>query len=56
VTAKADPPPSGTTAAVPTVLLAHHLMQLKLPTILREHEKLAREAAPTEISAPPRRA
>jgi DNA replication protein DnaC len=27
------------------VLLAHHLKQLKLPTILREHEKVAREAA-----------
>ena len=42
---KADPTPSGTTAAVPAVLLAHHLKQLKLPTILREHEKVAREAA-----------
>jgi DNA replication protein DnaC len=30
---------------VPAVLLAHHLKQLKLPTILREHEKVAREAA-----------
>jgi DNA replication protein DnaC len=37
--------PSGTTTAVPTVLLAHHLKQLKLPTVLREHEKVAREAA-----------
>jgi len=45
MTAKADPAPSGTTAAVPTVLLAHHLKQLKLPTVLREHEKVAREAA-----------
>ena len=42
---KADPTPSGTMAAVPAVLLAHHLKQLKLPTILREHEKVAREAA-----------
>jgi hypothetical protein len=42
VTAKAD---SGATAAVPAVLLAHHLKQLKLPTVLREHEKVAREAA-----------
>ncbi|MGD1037428.1 MAG: IS21-like element helper ATPase IstB [Roseiarcus sp.] len=42
---KADPAPSGTTAAVPAMLLAHHLKQLKLPTILREHEKVAREAA-----------
>jgi DNA replication protein DnaC len=45
MTAKADPAPLGTTAAVPTVLLAHHLKQLKLPTVLREHEKVAREAA-----------
>ena len=29
----------------PQVLLAHHLKQLKLPTFLREHEKVAREAA-----------
>jgi DNA replication protein DnaC len=42
---KTDPTPSGTMAAVPAVLLAHHLKQLKLPTILREHEKVAREAA-----------
>jgi len=45
VTAKTGPVPSGKTAAVPAVLLAHHLKQLKLPTILREHEKVAREAA-----------
>jgi hypothetical protein len=31
--------------APPQVLLAHHLRQLKLPTFLREHEKLAAEAA-----------
>ena len=42
---KADPAPFGTTAAVPAMLLAHHLKQLKLPTVLREHEKVAREAA-----------
>src|SRR3712207_9420156 len=30
---------------VPQVLLAHHLKALKLPTFLREHEKLARECA-----------
>ena len=29
----------------PSVLLAHYLKQLKLPTMLREHEKVAREAA-----------
>ena len=43
--AKADPMPAGTTAAVPGVLLAHHLKQLKLPTVLREYEKVARECA-----------
>ncbi len=30
---------------VPAVLLGHHLKQLKLPTMLREYEKVAREAA-----------
>jgi DNA replication protein DnaC len=29
----------------PRVLLAHHLRQLKLPTVLREYEKVAAEAA-----------
>ncbi len=31
--------------APPRVLLAHHLRQLKLPTVLREYEKVAAEAA-----------
>jgi DNA replication protein DnaC len=31
--------------APPRVLLTHHLRQLKLPTILREYEKVAQEAA-----------
>jgi DNA replication protein DnaC len=30
---------------VPQVLLAHHLKALKLPTFLREHEKMARQCA-----------
>lgn len=30
---------------VPQVLLAHHLKTLKLPTFLREHDKLARQCA-----------
>ncbi|HEX2126559.1 MAG TPA: IS21-like element helper ATPase IstB [Thermoleophilaceae bacterium] len=38
-------PPAGTTAGTPQVLLAHHLKQLKLPTVLREYEKVARECA-----------
>src|SRR3954451_11125977 len=29
----------------PQVLLAHHLKALKLPTFLREHDKLARQCA-----------
>jgi DNA replication protein DnaC len=32
-------------ATPPRVLLAHHLRQLKLPTVLREYEKVAAEAA-----------
>ena len=37
--------PSAETPAPPRVLLAHHLRQLKLPTVLREYEKVAAEAA-----------
>ena len=37
--------PTGTTSGTPQVLLAHHLKQLKLPTVLRESEKVARECA-----------
>lgn len=33
------------TPALPRVLLTHHLRQLKLPTVLREYEKVAAEAA-----------
>ena len=29
----------------PEILLAHHLKALKLPTFLREHQKLARQCA-----------
>ena len=43
--ASEDKMPAGTTAGTPQVLLAHHLKQLKLPTVLREYEKLARECA-----------
>ena len=48
---KADKPvaaetmPPGTTNGTPQILLAHHLKQLRLPTILREYDKVAREAA-----------
>ncbi|HXY90338.1 MAG TPA: IS21-like element helper ATPase IstB [Xanthobacteraceae bacterium] len=36
---------SAETPAPPRVLLNHHLRQLKLPTVLREYEKVAAEAA-----------
>ena len=39
----ASAPPAN--PAPPQVLLAHHLRQLKLPTFLREYEKVAAEAA-----------
>lgn len=29
----------------PDILLGHHLKKLKLPTILREYEKVARQCA-----------
>ena len=32
-------------AEVPEILLAHHLKALKLPTFLREHQKLARQCS-----------
>ena len=37
--------PAGTTSGTPQVLLTHHLKQLKLPTVLREYDKVARECA-----------
>ena len=37
--------PAGTTSGTPQVLLAHHLKQLKLPTVLREYDEVARECA-----------
>lgn len=43
-----DAPPGttiGTSGGMPQVLLAHHLKALKLPTFLREHDKLARQCA-----------
>lgn len=36
---------TGATPGAPQLLLAHHLKQLKLPTVLREHEKVGRECA-----------
>ena len=40
--AAAETMPAGTTSGTPQILLAHHLKQLKLPTILREYDKVAR--------------
>lgn len=41
-----DTMPVGT---MPQVLLAHHLKQLKLPTVLREYDKVARECAQSGV-------
>ncbi|MFW5661587.1 MAG: hypothetical protein ACOC05_09405 [Oceanicaulis sp.] len=38
-------------AEAPEILLRHHLKKLKLPTVLREYEKLARQCA-AESRAP----
>jgi DNA replication protein DnaC len=40
-----DAMPPGTSQGTPQLLLAHHLKQLKLPTVLREYDKVARECA-----------
>src|SRR5689334_11683216 len=39
-------------AEPPQVLLAHYLKQLKLPTILREYDKVARECARERVDHP----
>ncbi len=44
--------PAGTTGGAPQVLLAHHLKQLKLPTVLREYDKVARECARDGVDHP----
>ena len=43
---------AGKTPAKPQVLLSHHLKQLKLPTVLAEYEKVARECARDGIDHP----
>ena len=48
----ADIMPPGTTSGTPQVLLAHHLKQLKLPTVLREYDKVARECARDGVDHP----
>lgn len=44
--------PMGTTGGTPQVLLAHHLKQLKLPTVLREYDKVACECARDGVDHP----
>jgi len=44
--------PPGTTSGTPQVLLTHHLKQLKLPTVLREYDKMARECARDGVDHP----
>lgn len=48
----ADAMATGTTSGTPQVLLAHHLKQLKLPTVLREYDKVARECAREGVDHP----
>lgn len=50
--AGADAMPVGTTSGTPQILLAHHLKQLKLPTVLREYDKVARECAGDGVDHP----
>lgn len=47
-----DTMPTGTMMGTPQVLLAHHLKQLKLPTVLREYDKVARECARDGVDHP----
>jgi DNA replication protein DnaC len=50
--AGADKMPAGTTSGAPQVLLAHHLKQLKLPTVLREYDKVALDCARDGVDHP----
>lgn len=43
---------SATTSGTPQVLLMHHLKQLRLPTILREYDKVARACASEGVDHP----
>ena len=43
---------SGVMTDTPQVLLAHHLKALKLPTILREYDKIARQCAAEGVDYP----
>jgi DNA replication protein DnaC len=48
----ADTMPPSTNQGTPQVLLAHHLKQLRLPTVLREYDKVARECARDGVDHP----
>ena len=47
-----DSMPHGTSQGTPQILLAHHLKQLRLPTVLREYDKVARECARDGVDHP----
>jgi DNA replication protein DnaC len=47
-----DAMPHGTSQGTPQILLAHHLKQLRLPTVLREYDKVARECARDGVDHP----
>ena len=42
--------PNTATADTPQVLLEHHLKQLRLPTFLREYDKVARQCAAQRVA------
>jgi DNA replication protein DnaC len=48
----ADAMPHGTSQGTSQLLLAHHLKQLRLPTVLREYDKVARECARDGVDHP----
>jgi DNA replication protein DnaC len=50
--ARRDTMPTGTTSGTPQVLLGHHLKQLKLPTVLREYDKVAQQCARDGVDHP----
>jgi DNA replication protein DnaC len=47
-----DTPQSPPSGPVPGVLLAYHLKALKLPTFLREYDKVARQCAAEGVDYP----
>ena len=47
-----DAKPKGMTQGTPQLLLAHHLKQLKLPTVLREYDKVAQDCARDGVDHP----